>query len=238
MAAQQDLHEYQDRNPPHALRRIAGNALFYVLMGVVLFAALSYTVMQQNDGSGAAQQISEQKAEIYASHLISHANAVKNAIELMLQNGSTIDDIDFVRPDEAGYDTAPHIHKVFHPGGGGITPMVVKDEYFAPASAERGWDFQTATNVEWTASTQTDVIYSFIDIEESICQQVNEKLIGDNTIETLTSDTLTQLFRETSGGNDNFEDADCPNCVGKTSFCVEHSSIAGDYAFYTIVAAR
>jgi hypothetical protein len=212
-----------------------GNALFYVLLGVVLLAALSYTITRQNVSGGAAQQLSDQQAEIYAAQLINHANAVKAAIDQMLATGSTIDDIDFVLPGEAGYDTAPHIHKVFHPSGGGIGLMTAKEDYFNGQGINRGWNYKNQGNYEASETTANDIIYTFVDINDRICEKINNIITGSTSIPIFATG-LTTGFIQDQGSSYGVRASDCPECMNYVSLCVQN--VSGTKAFYTIVAAR
>lgn len=213
--------------------RNKGNALFYVLLGVVLLAALSYNLMRQNTSGGAEQQLSDEQAEIYAAQIINHANTVKLAIDQMLANGSTIDDIDFVLPNEAGYDTAPHQHKVFHPGGGGIEPMIMKDELYRSNSSNRGWKYQINQNTDWTPTTQSDILYSLIEPSDAICKKINKILLGSETIPVKAVNVDNTFIN--GGTDDGFTAAECPFCDGVASQCFFSTSVN---VFYNIVAAR
>ena len=87
-----------------------GNALVYVLIAIALFAALSFTLGRQTDTSEAGA-LSEQKAELYATQLISYAAQVRSAVDQMLFTAaSDIDDLDFAAPTVAVVDTGSLIH--------------------------------------------------------------------------------------------------------------------------------
>lgn len=214
-----------------------GNALFYVLLGVVLLGALSFIVSRQMGDDGIAAQMDEDKAGIIAGQMISHSTTMKFAIQQMLNSGSTIDDIDFVKPDEAGYDTPPHQHKVYHPGGGGVTLMIEKDEYWNASGSTRGWEQQEGYNVEWTPTTQTDIIYSFADMKETICKKINMKLTGSETIPSFVSPSNISRTLVAGGTDGDFTAVGCPVCEGVPALCLSNPS-GSSWAFYNIVAAR
>ncbi len=177
----------RQRRKPFDAGGCAGNALFYVLLGVVLFAALSFIITRQTGNDGLTEQLAADKADIIASQMINHATSVKYAVEQMLANGSTIDQIDFVRPGAAGYDTPPHQHKIFHPSGGGMNTMVMKPEHYHYAGGTTGWYHMQGRNVEWTPTTQTDLMYVFTNINHVVCAAINKKITGSDAIPAMTT---------------------------------------------------
>ncbi len=210
-----------------------GNALFYVLLGVVLFAALSFIITRQTGNDGLTEQLADDKADIIASQMINHTTSVKYAIEQMLANGSTVEQIDFVRPGEAGYDTPPHQHKVFHPSGGGVNTMAVKQEYGVVGSVPIGWRYQKGQNVDWTPTTQTDLLYSFVDLNKQICESINKKITGSEAIPSHTVDVSnTFIYGSTDDG---FTAAECSSCNGKYSYCFYNGA---RHIFYQVLFGR
>ena len=53
-----------------------GNAMIYVLIAIALFAALSFTLARQGD-DGEASDMSDARAELYATDMISYAAQAK-----------------------------------------------------------------------------------------------------------------------------------------------------------------
>jgi hypothetical protein len=219
-----------------------GNALIYVLIAIALFAALSMTLTRQTD-SNEAQQLSEEKAELLATQLISTSAQMKSAIDQMLFSGSQINDLNFDLPHVATFDTGDVIHKVFHPQGGGITLPRLPEQAMAQTTTNPvpGWYMGRFNNIEWTASTGQDVILTAYQINAQVCGIINEKINGSRAIPALTSWMNIVLIDDAlhSGSNIELTTASpgdvCPNCHNMASLCV--SNTAGDaYSFYTIIA--
>ena len=212
-----------------------GNALVYVLIGVALFAALSYTLTRnaQTGNTG----LDNEKSTLYANQIISHSQQVGQVVQQMLMTGSTINDIDFVKPGEAGYTTAPHQHKAFHPSGGGA-PIFndANEDLFEKANANRGWQGQAGTNIEWTATTANDLIYSFLYVSGSICAKINNILNGNETIPADSNLDFSVHFINGGGDDDTLETADCAGCESVYSQCVLDSGT--DYIFYNVIASQ
>jgi len=162
----------------------AGNALIYVLVAIVLFAALSFTLTRQTD-TDEAGYLSSDQAELYASEIIAYAASAKSTVDQMMLTGSSIDDLDFILPSDAAFDTGSDIHKVFHPQGGGLNYRALRSEQITDAT---GGIFVVKKNVEWTSSTATDAILSFYRLNRSICTRLIEKI--DNTLHAPSSDAI------------------------------------------------
>jgi len=176
---------------------------------------------------------------LYANELLEYSAAAKSVVDQMIMTGSSIDDLDFVNPTSAGFDTPPHIHKVFHPEGGGLTyQSALNDNIKGPDGSGTlpGIFIGAFNNVEWTPSTSTDVIMSFHKIRQDVCAKINEKITGSATIPALT-DTLRVTLINTAvhgAGNVNLDTTVCSGCDGYPTLCVENSG----HSFYTILAAR
>jgi hypothetical protein len=213
-----------------------GNALVYILIGVALFAALSYT-FSRNASTGSTS-LTDEQTTLYAHQLINHAQQMEQVVQQMLMTGSAIDDIDFTKPGEAGYGTNAQ-HQVYHPSGGGMNLFNESNlNLFGPNSYTwDGWTYNTQTNVEWTSTGVDDIIFTFLNISGPVCAKVNEILIGDDTVpvETLPP---RNTFSEPEGGNSDLTATNCASCEGKYHFCAQDNQVAGVRAFYNIIASE
>lgn len=213
-----------------------GNALIYVLIAIVLFAALSFILSKRTDNNSTST-IDSSKTELYADQIIAFASQAKTVIDQMMFTGTTIDTLDFTLPSQAGFETAPNVHKVFHPAGGGLSmaniPAEIQNEVSANPPA--GWYIGAFNNVEWTKGTGTDVILTAYQISKGVCESLNKKITGNTAIPAI-SGTLKDFLIETAGNTD-FEISDCAACEGYASLCVSNSPPT-IYSYYNIVAAR
>lgn len=92
-----------------------GNILFMLLIGVVLFAALSYAVSQSLRGGG--KDASQEKAQLDQGVLDSYQAAVRNgAYRLELDGCETVD----YTPPASQSPTGDKSCFVFHPDGAGV----------------------------------------------------------------------------------------------------------------------
>lgn len=221
----------------------SGNALVYVLIAIALFAALSFTLARNTDTSE-ADMLSDDQAELYAVQLISYATQAKSAVDQMIFTGSDIDDLDFTLPNEADFNTPPHIHKVYHPDGGGLNPARIPEEAIDQSTSDPPprWYMGRFNNVEWTDTSNDDVILVAFQIKQSVCEKLNQKITGSTSIPTMGDSIKETMIDDAyyTGTNvdlttDPTGSPICGDCHKKASLCVQNQ--AGDaYGFYTIIA--
>lgn len=226
-----------------------GNAMVYVLLIIVLFAALSFILGRQTDSSETAA-LNEEQTEIYAGQLLQNGSQVKQAIDMMLYSGSTVNDpagfgdaLDFTLPGEGGFGTAPHRHKVFHPEGGGVSmPRMstgITNEVGTNPSA--GWYVGSFNNVTWTKSSANDVIMTAHQIKQDICQRLNKRLTGSDAVPEIASANINQILIDGAystvgdGNNVDFSSAHCAACVGRPAMCVKENGVNA-WSFYFLIA--
>lgn len=228
----------------------SGNALIYVLIAIVLFAALSMTLGRQTDTSEAGA-LSDEKAEIYANQLIAYAAQAKLVIDQMIFSGADIDDLDFTLPTEAGFNTAPNIYKVYHPEGGGLTPGTIPAEIqtttaTAPVS---GWYLGAATNIDWTKTAGTDVILVAHKISQQVCEKINLKITDSTNIPSLTvaageirASFIDKKYWNPAGTNTDLTTDPagtpfCGNCYKVASLCIQDNG-GTTRSFYAVLTDR
>ena len=211
-----------------------GNALIYVIIAIALIGFLTVSLSNQANQSD-GQNIDDELAELVALELIEYAQTAQQVIEQMEITGTSFTEFDFINPTSATYNTAPHIHKVYHPQGGGFNYK--ESDSFATGVflSTTGWNFSNATNVEWTRSGATDLIFTALDINATVCATLNEKITGSTTIPTNTT-TIALLFSEASAATELNTTNCAAGCEGYPSLCIEDSG--GDYAYYNILINR
>lgn len=237
-------HIFAQNKPQFKSRKAErGNALIYVLIAIALFAALSFTLSRQTD-SNEASVLSDEKAELYATQLISYAAQAKSAVDQMLFSGASIDDLDFTLPSEPGFDTGQVIYKVYHPQGGGLTPGILPEEVINEVNSnpEAGWYMGRFNNFEWTESTDQEIVLTAYQIDQKVCALINQKINGTQNI-PIMPDVRAHLI---ASGFIPFANSDlrtnptgspeCLDCHNISSLCVINATLADRYSFYTIIA--
>lgn len=234
-------HTAQETSPQ------SGNALIYVLIAIVLFAALSFTLSRQTD-TGEAGILSDERAELYATQLISYSAQAKSAIDQMIFSGSRVNGLNFIDPSDPNFNAGTQrsrADRVFHPEGGGLTLGRLEDGAVAQVSTNpvAGWYLGRFNNVEWTNGTGEDVILAAYQIKRQICEKINEKINGSSVIPVITGDLRIPLIDDrfyTAGTNidlttDPVGSPICAACHEMSSLCVQNQTQTA-YAYYSIVA--
>lgn len=228
--------------------REQGNALIYILIAIALFAALSMTLGRQS-GSNEANDLSNDKAELYATQIASYAAQAKSATDQMVFSRTSIGNFEFSRPGDADFEIGTPIDKtrrVYHPDGGGLSvgtlPPEAMDKTLTNPTA--GWFMGRFNNVDWTASIGTDVILVAYGIHKKICEHINKNITGDVAIPEL-DDSIADIMIDDAyhtGTNEDFTTDPtgtpiCAECRKQTTLCVK-SNGADIYGFYTILQDR
>lgn len=232
--------EHKVRKICESFDRERGNALLYVLIAIVLFAGLGFTLARQSHNAGTAE-LDEAKAELFADQLIAYAQQAQNSIDQLLITGSEIDDLDFTLPSDAAFNTPPLYHKVYHPSAGGLIPSPLPAQMVNEVSStpSAGWYLGRFNNVEWTTSTNMDVILVAHQITRAVCEKINMKITGTVTIPSISGDLREYLIDDSNftGSNNDFSTAQCPACENFQTMCVSNAG-ATYFTFYTVLAAQ
>lgn len=169
----------------------SGSILFYILIAVVLFAALSYAVANIMR-SGVADPRREVRT-LTATDVIQYGDGLKRAIQGMRIRGVADNHISFETALLAGY--APHAHcaadscRVFQPAGGGMSYMAPAQSWLDPlgtAPLVGEWFFPAGVCVEDAGTggigceTDTDDNEDLVAIlpwlTRDICTEINIRL--------------------------------------------------------------
>lgn len=220
-----------------------GNALIYVLIAIVLFAALSMIFGRQT-GTDEAANLSDDKAALYTTQISAYAAQAKTAIDQMLFSGARLGNLVFTLPSQAGFNTPPNIYKVFHPEGGGLNPGILPGAAISQIDADppAGWYIGAFNTIDWTKTSGHDVILVAYQINKKICENLNKKITGSAAIPELVSASIKNTMIDDafhSGANINLTTDPagtpiCAACYKQSALCVK-SSGAEIYGFYTVL---
>ena len=236
----------------HSPNNSGGNAAIYVLIVVALFAALGFVLMRQSDTSE-SNRLSTERRSLIVNQMLAYPYQAKQAIDMMTSVGMTdASDIDFTRPDATGFESASdtalsYTRKVYHPTGGGLIPARIPPEAVSDSSYSNpaaGWYLGRPTSLEWSNSTEADVILSAFPLTLEICQAINDKLspgLSPNP-PVISGPTFQNAFipEEDAAGNNihggsniaEFDTGMCGACEGKPSLCVGDGT---RYGFYSLI---
>lgn len=220
--------------------------MIYILIAIVLFAALSLTLARQSDNSETGA-LSAERAEIAATQIIQTSMQIKQAIDQMIYSGSNVNQLLYTTPDnEPAFSTPPHYNKVFHPAGGGVivNPLPAQAIHQVSSNPPARWYIGRVLNVEWTNSTAPEVIITAHQISEPVCRAINKRLLGDPTPLAATINPRSLLISISVWGGPvpvMWQNAYCPACVDKISACITGpSEVPGQniFSYYAIAVAQ
>lgn len=159
----------------------AGNAFLFILLGVVLFASLSF-VMSRGFGTEGTSKISDRRAELAASEIMTYAQRIQRAINRMRSQGISESDIslefggNFINTD-CNDDTDTHFPacRVFHAQGGNV------GEQAPPEGVNGGesWHFTGSTCIgdcDGTSTADEELLLVLPNLADNVCQFLNRKL--------------------------------------------------------------
>ncbi|MCB9963730.1 MAG: hypothetical protein H6855_01325 [Rhodospirillales bacterium] len=175
--------------------RERGNVLFYILIGVALFAALSMAVSYSGQSGGGA--ITEEKASILASEVMETGERISSVLSKLRLRGCTLAQISFDNPYVSGYanGSAPSDESchVFSIQGGELNwPTFSSDllnqswtgqpDFGKPIFTLKNKIPQLGTDGSGTAPF--DLLMLVEGLNMSVCQAINKRLTGSTAINT------------------------------------------------------
>lgn len=199
-----------------------GSALFLILIGIAIFAALAYAVTESlRVSEGVSKGLSEDRAKLEMSSVMNFMQAVKSGFQQMKLNGRDPQAITFEAPGDAGYGVAPHDLKLFHPEGGNVTftPVWETIDDTSEATAT-DWSFVRNT-IDGLGGTGTETIAALVRVPQKLCEQINLGLNGATTIPAAVGDMDSMFVTAATP----ITAANCASCEGVPALCVEKSGV-------------
>ena len=195
------------------IRSERGSAFFYILLGVVLFGTLAFTVSRGMRGQQTSA-MSERQAELAVSELLDYAQKIEHTVNRLRRNGCSENEISFDNSFAAGYSNAnspvDNSCHIFHQNGGGINYKTPNGNSLDQSQQGVGihygvYQFHGLSQVENVGTdcgltNCTELTVMVLNLKESLCRKINEKMIGTSTIST---DSVTNF--DQVGPNDFFK---------------------------------
>ena len=231
-----------------------GNIFFFILIGVALFAALSY-VISKGMSTQSVSGLSDRQASLAASDILDYAQQLSHGVDALRQKNVSESDICFYAPGWGvttyNYCSSDTSSQVFSPSGGGVqfrkmeTDWIDKD--VAGSSPEYGLllfsgnDSVVQIGTDGGGDSSQDLMVVFPYLKSVICNQIDKRLglsydpppsdVSGGDI-ALTVKRFDGTFTSDSnssvyGGGGPLEHVD--------SACVESG---GKYYFYHVLIAR
>lgn len=209
----------------------SGNIFLYILIAIVLFASLTFVLSRGQDG-GDKTIYDQANLQSSMQRLTGYVGEVSQSWTQMKNTGSDLDRVSLMIPTDAAFNTAPTIHKLFHPDGGGILYRDMNEAIFREnATAPVGWNF-VLVNADFSPTSATDFLMSYVNISSKICAKINETIRNDATIPVTTVDATNTFINGTAP----LTEAACPDCKIYASLCIE--DVNGIDVFYNMVEMR
>ncbi len=224
----------------------AGNIFFIILLGIILFAAISGAIMQ-NSGS---QNIKSERAALLAQQIMRQANELKQATDRLYQNRISEADIRFAHakmPSEYGDITDTPTRQVFADEGGGLPLVMIPPAASRLSSADGLWTFFGSSDIPQSGTSAADLVAVAPDIKEAVCRKINEALgytytatipVDDSSdSKCVYSATAADRFAGTfkTGGNINIVGTSGFTILPAYEACV---SCSGTYHYYKVLIER
>jgi hypothetical protein len=226
----------------------SGNAFIIVMVGVVMFVALSFTV-SKGMRSDNTNKLSVREIELAASDILNYASQMERAINRMRRNGISETELDFSNTVDTAYITNPNCIddtcKVFHPAGGNIRFTS------PPDGANDGtlWRINGRNNVHelgrtcFGSSRCTDLIMFLNGMDLDVCNEINAKL-GHNFSTPPTDPGNAVGYKNRFGigsmfgSNTSIGDATGNPINGLSSACVQTDATPTEYHFFYALIIR
>ena len=232
-------------SPSRTHKNQSGSALYFILIAVALFAALSFMVSESLRSGGT--QISEEKTRVLVSAILDYGRTMRQTVQTLRINGCEKTDINFENNIISGYTNggAPpdNACDVFNIDGGGanyVKPNTDALDKSQTASALYGeWYFagEEALSGSMGDDTLSDLILYLPWINEQTCLKINEDLGITNTQITESWDLVTTnkfTGSYTDVGNNIGNNAS--DLSGKISGCFKGNTTGNHY--YHVLVTR
>lgn len=214
----------------------SGNIFIIVLAGVVLFAALIYSMSR--GFREAPSDISAKEAKVAVSGIVSYTRDMGQAISEMIQfNSCSQSEISFSVVDTDSYHFPTRDEcKVFHSSGGGILKKDImsgvngiyysSDNYVEGIGTDCDSDAGTITNC-----TEFTVLF---EVDQIVCEALNNALGHGSPVMQTNPDNISLELHD---GLENYDglSGEIIATAGKTSGCVGYD---GKYYYYHVLLGR
>ena len=207
----------------------SGSSIILVFVAAAMLASLSFVFFNQMSNVPNNRKIIEARAE--AQEIINAAAAIRAAVETMMAEGGTPDNINDITDGSAAFNTAPHTAKIYHPYGGGIS-------YRQNIKSWNDIRIHMDARIENIGDSALDDIMVVGEIQSEIaCQQINYILSGDDTIPEVNTAQYDDIMDGTSSVLiDDAAACTSGGCDGAAYQCIE--SVGGGYGFYYLLASQ
>jgi hypothetical protein len=222
-----------------------GNIFLMVIIGIVLFSALMFTLSRGMNES--PSNVSGKQARLTAADMISYTQQVSRAVDRLRRAGISESDISFKHDDLPGHDNTACTDDacmVFKKDGGGVDYKTAPPGW--PGFIH--WTFNGHNQVEGVGedcanASCAELMMIQHGLTRELCVEINDRLGVENpsgippaepNIATGAATRYTGSFD--SGGGEVLGD-DAAELAGAGAACLNEGGSA-DYYFYAVLIAR
>lgn len=234
------------------LKNQNGNVLWFILLAVALMGFLSAVLSR---GSSSTNQTGDvERARIIASSLLQYSKSVENAVQNMLLQGISENDLDFVDID-ATYDNpncTERACEIFDAQGGGI-PLRSTADVISDTNFTNDWIVSTGNRIGGMGCDDADhscrdLLLMVSGVSDTLCKQINaindienpsnappqQQHVeeGDPFTGSFSSNTNNRILGGTNASNES------PQVANKTVGCVTKFNGTATNYFYQVLIAR
>ncbi len=176
-----------DLPPPGAE---SGNVFLIITLGIVMFAALMFTVSRGTNES--PSKVSDKQSSLSAANIVTYANTMERGVARLLRNGVSENSLSFETGSLSGYAHAACSDdecRVFSKVGGGITYQIPDTFWFDSTKNSENlygeWYFpsgvcvqdvggEDASNCESDSISNEDLIAVLPWVRKEVCENIND----------------------------------------------------------------
>lgn len=218
----------------------SGSAFFLILIGIFLFAALSYALMQSSRTS--MSTLSSEQARVAAQEIIAYADTVARAVHTLRLRGCGDTQIGFQTSMVTWFPNNPNSPsdkscEVFDMNGGKVLDRKNDPLWLVSGSTNDWFWFNGQSAVEDIGTPQPELIMWIGELKPEVCNQINRIINGvDATDDNIGA--ANAAFAGTYSLVANGIGDDAPYAFkGKSSGCAGADD-GGGYGFYQVLIAR
>jgi len=225
----------------------SGNIFLFIILGVVLFAALSIT-MSRGFHSDTTNTLSNRQIVLAASDILAYAQQIERPVNRLRRDGCSEDDISFYHPGIvalAFYEQTPESDdpcKVFHSDGGNMDWRPAPEAAVISAAAA-DFSYTGQLNIDDLGTAASELLMISPNINREVCQAINHKLdISTATTEPFNENVGynagTYFFVGTFSNEGTFGDEVGNPLTGQNAGCREIDSLSEEYQFFYSLIVR
>ncbi|MCB1532876.1 MAG: hypothetical protein KDJ35_08400 [Alphaproteobacteria bacterium] len=222
----------RQNNALETIRRYqSGNAFLIILLGVVLFAALSFTVARSMRSS-TTTKLSGREITLAVSDLMDYTQKVERAVNRLRRKGCSENELSFENDIVAGYTNAgapgDGSCNIFSTNGGNVTWRTF-------SFGAQNFEYWGNDAVQDIGTTNSDLMMTLlINGETTLCSALNKQIGLGSTIAIGSGDEDASLFTGSFGDSGTETISETPS---ETTACFDPDGGEG-YYFYHVLLER